>query len=197
MRAFVIAMECEAACARPLLKENERLYVSGIGKVNAAAATQKAIDEGADEIVNFGLAGGFGDSIEVGDIYEVEKAVQYDFDLAELNGTSIGVLDGESSPYEELEVTGRLPTLILATGDRFNNDESDHQLIMEGLKCSLRDMEGAAIAQVCRKNGVKCREVKCVSDVAGQGAMTGQYCENRERCLVRLAEWLRGERDEG
>ena len=61
MRAFVIAMECEAEAVRPALRGDDRLYVSGIGKVNAAAATQLAICEGADEIWNAGLCGGFGD----------------------------------------------------------------------------------------------------------------------------------------
>ena len=59
MRAFVIAMECEADAVRPSLRPDDRLYVSGIGKVNATAATQRAICEGAAEIWNAGLCGGF------------------------------------------------------------------------------------------------------------------------------------------
>ena len=43
MRAFVIAMRCEVDAVEPHLKLVDRLYVAGIGKVNAAAATQKAI----------------------------------------------------------------------------------------------------------------------------------------------------------
>ena len=41
MKAFVIAMENEAAVVRPFLKDDDRLYVAGVGKVNAAAATQE------------------------------------------------------------------------------------------------------------------------------------------------------------
>ena len=55
MRAFVVAMECEAEQVRPFLGEGDVLVVSGIGKVNAAAAAQKAIDGGADEILNCDL----------------------------------------------------------------------------------------------------------------------------------------------
>ena len=98
MRAFVIAMECEAEAVRPALRGDDRLYVSGIGKVNAAAATQLAICEGAGEIWNAGLCGGFGD-VEVGGVYGVERAVEYDFDLAKLNGTAVGVLDEMQTPY--------------------------------------------------------------------------------------------------
>ena len=196
MRAFVIAMRCEADAVEPHLKPGDRLYVAGIGKVNAAAATQKAICEGADEIWNIGLCGGFGDDIEVGDIYGVESATEYDFDLAKINGVSIGVLDGFDTPYLHCckpQVLRENPPKwfkgwrILATGDRFNDSEADHELITKTLCASLRDMEGAAVAHVCKLAGVRCVSLKCVSDVAGRGAMTGQYLDNRARCLVGLS----------
>ena len=200
MRAFVIAMECEAACVRPYLKPGDRLYVSGIGKVNAAAATQKAICEGADEIWNAGLCGGFGDDIEVGDVFGVESAVEYDFDLAKLNGTRVGQLNEYDTPYLPFERISNLKSQIsesglrrrvLATGDHFNDSESDYALITKELGASLRDMEGAAIAHVCRKSGVPCRSLKCVTNVAGKGSMTGQYEENKRRSLERLSSVLK------
>ena len=49
MRAFVIAMESEAGAVRPCLRDGDRLYVSGIGKANAAAATQKATRAAPDQ----------------------------------------------------------------------------------------------------------------------------------------------------
>jgi len=195
MRAFVIAMECEAEAVRPHLKPDDRLYVCGIGKVNAAAATMKAICEGATEIWNAGLCGGFGDDVEVGDVYAVEKAVEYDFDLAKLNGTRVGQLNECDTPYLPLHplptANCQPPSLILATGDHFNDSEADYDLITKVLCASLRDMEGAAIAHVCRNEGVRCCSVKCVTNVAGKGSMTGQYEENRRRCLSRLSEALK------
>ena len=196
MRAFVIAMECEADCVRPHLKPGDRLYVSGIGKVNAAAATQRAICEGADEIWNIGLAGGFGD-VEVGGIYRVDRAVEYDFDLAKINGTPVGTLNEYDTPYIELVapdgVDERLafPVRTLATGDRFNDSAADNELIVRALGAALRDMEGAAVAHVCKRCGVRCVALKCVSDVEGRGAMTGQYLENKARCLVGLTAALK------
>ena len=185
MRAFVIAMECEAECVRPHLKSDDRLYVAGIGKVNAAAATQRAICEGADEIWNAGLCGGFGDDIEVGDVFTVVSAVEYDFDLAVLNGTGLGVHDERDTPYFDCAVKGVYPVRILASGDRFTNDLKDVE-DASSLGASLRDMEGAAIAHVCERSGMKCRMLKVVSDVHGKGTMTGQYLQNRESTLARL-----------
>ena len=196
MRAFVIAMECEAEAVRPWLKPGDRLYVCGIGKVNAAAATMKAICEGADEVWNAGLCGGFGDDIEVGDVFAVESAVEYDFDLAKLNGTRVGQLNEYDTPYLPLgkvsDLKSRksgagLASRVLATGDHFNDSETDYALITGELGASLRDMEGAAIAHVCRQNGIPCYSVKCVTNVAGRGSMTGQYEENRRTCLERLS----------
>ena len=192
MRAFVIAMKCEADAVEPHLKPGDRLYVAGIGKVNAAAATQKAICEGADEIWNVGLCGGFGEGIAVGDVFTVDRAVEYDFDLAKLNGTAIGVLNEYDTPYLPLAPVGGLPVRTLATGDHFNDSEADYALITKELGASLRDMEGAAIAHVCKREGVRCHAVKCVTNVAGKGSMTGQYEENTRRCLERLSNAMKG-----
>ena len=155
MRAFVIAMRCEADAVEPHLKPGDRLYVAGIGKVNAAAATQKAICEGADEIWNAGLCGGFGDDVAVGDIFTVDRAVEYDFDLAKLNGTRVGQLNEYDTPYLPFAPVKGLPARTLATGDHFNDSETDYALITKELGASLRDMEGAAIAHVCKREGVR------------------------------------------
>ena len=195
-------MDCEAETVRPFLRPDDRLYVSGVGKVNAAAATMKAICEGADEIWNVGLSGGFGADVAVGDIYRVRIAVEYDFDLAKLNGTAIGVLNEYDTPYLELDspasLVSRLASCpwcrgekILATGDRFNDSEADNTLISETLGASRRDMVGAAIAHVCKRFGVKCLALKCVSDVAGRGAMTVQYAVNKRFCLEKLTQAMK------
>ena len=185
MRAFVIAMESEAAAIRPRLCADDRLYVSGIGKALAAAATMKAICDGATEIWNVGLSGGFGPKVEIGGVYEVARAVEWDFDLDAINGKGRGVKDGRESPYVEISPTG----LTLATGDRFADDPAEEALV-ESFGAELRDMEGAAIAEVCRAEGVPLKMYKCVCDIKGRGSMTGQYASLRDRCLAGLDEFL-------
>ena len=69
--------------------------------------------------------------------------------------------------------------------DRFTNDEKDVENPL-ALGATIKDMEGAAIAHVCERNGMKCRMLKAVSDVHGKGAMTGQYKQNLEFALSRL-----------
>lgn len=188
MRAFVIAMPCEADAVRPHLRPDDRLYVSGIGKVNAAAATQRAISDGATEVVNAGVAGGFDPSMAIADVYEIDRAVEYDFDLARLNGTEIGVHNERTTPYFKLQTTGRFPAKTLGTGDHFNDNVADLPLLAR-LGVGVRDMEGAAIAHVCETNGVPCRALKCITNVVGRGA-TEAFEKNLERALKCLSDAL-------
>ena len=187
MRAFVIAMESEAAVVRPFLRECDGLFVSGVGKVNAAAATQKAIDAGADEILNCGVAGGFDPAMKIADVFEIDRAVEYDFDLAQLNGTEVGVHTEPTTPYFGLQTRGLFPARTLGSGDRFSDSQADLPVLAR-LGVTIRDMEGAAIAHVCEMNGVPCRILKCLSDVHGQGAMTDQYKANLSKALLSLAQ---------
>lgn len=169
-----------------LCGEATMVVISGIGKGNAAAATQYALQSGVDTIVNVGVAGGLDPAFNVADIYEIDSAVQYDFDLSAVNGTMVGTLDERSTPYIPLSTTGKLPAKSIGTGDRFNDSDADNDLLMNVLSCQLRDMECGAVAQVCEAAGVRCVAFKCVSDVRGKGAMTGQYVDNLKRCLAKL-----------
>ena len=187
MRAFVIAMESEAAVVRPFLREGDGLFVSGVGKVNAASATQKAIDAGAVEILNCGVAGGFDPAMKIADVFEIDRAVEYDFDLAQLNGTEVGVHNERTTPYFGLQTRGLFPARTLGSGDRFSDSQADLPVLAR-LGVTVRDMEGAAIAHVCEMNGVPCRILKCLSDVHGQGAMTDQYKANLSKALLSLAQ---------
>ncbi|MDE7453735.1 MAG: 5'-methylthioadenosine/S-adenosylhomocysteine nucleosidase, partial [Clostridia bacterium] len=197
MKVFVIAMQKEAqpildeltnkterkVCGKPvyegeLFGKKTAVIVCGVGKVNAACGAQYAIDLlGADEIINIGVAGGLNGGVKVGEIYGISKAVQYDFDLTQLNGTAIGTLDECKENYLPLKGS-RYPERKLATSDRFNDSKDDYKLLTEVLKADIRDMEGAAIAQVCMHAKVPCRAFKIISDLAGSGSTTEQYLSN-------------------
>lgn len=175
-----------------LFGEETGVIVCGVGKVNAATGTQIAIDEmGADVIINLGVAGGLNSGVEIGGIYCISHAVQYDFDLTQLNGTEIGTLDECKENYLPLAVNGLYPAKKLATGDRFNDSKTDYKLISKTLKADIRDMEGAAVAQVCMHADVPCYEFKIISDLAGSGSTTEQYLCNLSLCFETLERELK------
>ncbi|MBD5632435.1 MAG: 5'-methylthioadenosine/S-adenosylhomocysteine nucleosidase [Clostridia bacterium] len=211
MKCFVIAMENEAApvissmkvesdekkCGKrvicgTLFGEKVGLVICGVGKVNAGCGTQYAIDVlGADKIINIGVAGGLNDSLKIAGIYGISAAVQYDFDLTQLNGTAMGTLDEFKENYIPFEATGLYPLKKLGTGDRFNDNPEDYKLLTEVLKADIRDMEGGAIAQACCHAGVKCYSFKIISDLAGSGSTTEQYLNNLNLCFEVLKKELK------
>lgn len=182
MRAFVIAMESEAEVVRRHLNADDRLFVSGIGKVNAAAATQRAIDAGATEVWNVGVAGGLG--VEILGVYEIGRAVEYDFDLSEVNGTSVGVHDERLTPYFVLQSKGLFPAKTLGSGDHFTESEAETALLRH-LGVEIRDMEGAAIAHVCEANKIPFTSIKAITDLIGAGAVS-DFRRNLPLALARL-----------
>lgn len=203
MKCFVIAMRGEAEpilrAMKNIVEKSKNLYegemcgektavvVSGVGKVNAAGATQFAIDlYSPSAVINTGVAGGLNARVEIGKIYSVERAVQYDFDLTQLNGTPMGTLDGYSEPYLPLASVENYPKRRLATGDRFNDDKADYKLLTEVLKADIRDMEGGAVAQICINNNVPCYSFKAISDIAGRGSTTEQFRQNLQLCYAEL-----------
>ncbi len=162
------------------------LVVCGVGKVNAATATQLSIDKlGADVILNIGVAGGINKSMSIGSIYSINRAVQYDFDLCEVNGTTIGTLNEYDTPYLEIKSTKGFPLATLATGDRFNNNIED-LTILKNLCADIRDMEGGAIAQTAIANKVPLYMVKSISDVVGSDCVQ-QYKNNLTKALAALS----------
>lgn len=163
------------------------IVVCGVGKVNAAAGACAAILKGADVILNFGVAGGLNEKTEVAELYLIDRAVQYDFDCTQLNGSKVGTLDGETENFLPLFIPGGLdfPRRALGTGDRFNDSATDHALLIE-LGCDIREMEGGAIAEVCKYAGVPFASVKSISDVYGSGSTTEQFKKSLKLAVLNL-----------
>ena len=211
MICFVIAMDKEAA---PIISAMERvkerkisgkrvvlgnlfkkkiaIVVCGVGKVNAACGTQIAIDKlKAEKLVNIGVAGGLNKGVAVGEVYQISHAVQYDFDLTQINGTAIGTLDECTENFIALNICGKYPAKRLATGDRFNDSKDDYKLLTKELDADIRDMEGGAVVQACMNAGVKCYAYKIISDLAGSGSTTEQYLKNLTLCFETLKRELK------
>ena len=207
MIGIVIAMQSEAAI---LLEEmnvlgesivsGKKVYVGtaygkeivlcicGVGKVNAAIGTQIVIsDFDVEKILNFGVAGGLNASTELCNVYQIEAAVQFDFDLTQLNGTKMGTLDEYKENYLALQPFKLdLMKRKLGTSDRFNDSPVDYKLLTEELSADIRDMEGGAIVQTALCSGLPVYSVKAISDVAGSGSTTEQFLANKDKALQNL-----------
>ncbi len=166
--------------------------VCGVGKVNAAMGAQLLISKfDAEKILNFGVAGGLNDDTKLCAVYQIDSAVQFDFDLTQLNGTKIGTLDEYAENYLKLNILPlNIPKKRLGTSDRFNDSEADYQLLTKELKADIRDMEGGAIVQVAFSAQLPVFSFKAISDVAGSGSTTEQFLKNTASALLNLKSYL-------
>lgn len=140
------------------------VYYSGIGKVNAAFKAFEVIQKtGCKTLLNLGTAGSA--YFDAHELVEVTTFVQRDMDVSPL-GFDVGItpIDEEWPGAIELEpMFDALRKGTCGTGDSFETDTPK-------VPCNLVDMEGYALAKVCKKLGVRLISVKYISDGANETA---------------------------
>jgi len=140
------------------------VHYSGIGKVNAAFKAFEVIQKtGCKTLLNLGTAGS--SYFDAHALVEVNQFVQRDMDVSPL-GFEVGVtpMDQQFPGAIELEPWfDHLPKGICGTGDSFETGQSK-------VPCQLVDMEGYALAKVCKKLGVRLISVKYITDGANDTA---------------------------
>lgn len=149
---------------------------SGEGKVNSARTTQIMIDKfNVSSVINIGAAGATRESSKIGDIVISTGLVQYDFDVTAF-GREKGFLPNIGKIFEAdkkliglCEEAFKLCEIpyekgIIATGDRFVSNVSDKIKIGEEFDAKCVEMEGAAIAHVCKLCDVPFVVIRSISD---------------------------------
>lgn len=137
------------------------LIYCGVGKVNAALATQRAIHElKPNHIINFGTAGRV--STHLHGLQPVAKVVQRDMNAEPLAPRGVTPLMDGPHHFE----SGH-EGVICGTGDSFvtSRDEWLHEN-----KIDIVDMELFAIAAAAHRANVKWSAYKFISDDANEGA---------------------------
>ena len=141
-----------------------QVHYSGIGKVNAAFKAFDVIQKtGCKTLLNLGSAGS--SQFDAHALVEVSTFVQRDMDVSPL-GFAVGVTPMDDDHPAEIHLEAYFPHLekgICGTGDSFETG-------IPKVPCDLVDMEGYAIATVCKKLGVRLISVKYITDGANDTA---------------------------
>ena len=183
--------------------------VSGIGKVLAAAAAQHLIDRfSVSSVINIGVAGALSKELCVGDIVVASRLVQHDLDttpvgdppgwISEIGGVDISASSELAERILSAANEQALPCTLgaIATGDRFVVSPEEKERIRknfvgaDGASPVACEMEGAAVALVCRMNGIPCGVMRCISDGAGEAMEYERFkfyaAERSSRVLLRM-----------
>ncbi|MFZ5979796.1 MAG: 5'-methylthioadenosine/adenosylhomocysteine nucleosidase [Candidatus Zixiibacteriota bacterium] len=205
MIGLISALEEEIALLKENL-ENERVVVhsglefrlgnlagqevvllkSGVGKVNAAVATQVLIDRfRARAVVFTGLAGALVTHLRPRDVVISSAVVQYDIDLT-VFGRRPGEIPDLNRMFDadsrlvhavcdafEISVaaSGRDSRMLvgtIATGDTFVSDPEKIRWLQREFGAVATEMEGGAVGQVCHMNRVPFVIVRIISDSASK-----------------------------
>lgn len=147
----------------------EVIYVeTGMGKVNAAMKTMRAICEyHPDMVINYGSAGTLNHNI--GDIIVCNRFIDRDLQKVTLDGVVSEIVFGTDEARHvltEQRLNERAKVLwgTCNTGDSFITSGAD----IEG---DVIDMESYAMADVCREMGIPFVSVKYVTDVVGKNSV--------------------------
>ena len=158
---------------------NVILVEAGIGKVNAARVTQLMIDKfEIEEIINVGSAGSANNELKIGDIVIGKRLVQHDFDITAFGHpkgfiTNIGqYVESDSELISKMEQTilklsqneFKIKIGTIASGDIFCTEPKMKEKIRTKFNADAIEMEGAAIAQVCKLNEIPFIVIRSISD---------------------------------
>ena len=185
------------------------LVQCGVGKVNAARVTQILIDKyNVGAVINVGAAGSANDELNIGDIVIGSRLVQHDFDITAFGHekgyiTKFGVfvesnkelIDKMKKVMERVSHNEfRIKIGTIASGDIFCTDLKMKNKIREKFNAEAIEMEGAAVAQVCKLNNTPFIIIRSISD-SPNGSNNITFVEFLElaskRCADILEEYLK------
>ena len=139
----------------PTEKEAERLRevrpdldirICGVGAVECALAAQKVVAEGKDVLL-CGIAGAYDSSLEKGDVVAVAEE------------RFCRLSSGYNATYRATMVVEGLPTVV-------SNTVSHCAQGADG--AALENMEGAMLFALCAEEGVRCGEIRSISNYVGE-----------------------------
>jgi adenosylhomocysteine nucleosidase len=196
------------------------LALSGIGKVNAAAAATLLMAVMKAEVLVFaGVAGGVNPGLKVGDVLLGERLGIHDYGLmaqGTFTPTRSGLIPIGAPALTELHavdqaVRGRLAALrdrvapllpaqvrlgAIATADYFLNCRDTRDALHADLAADAMDMESGAVFQVAEDWGVPLYVIRTLSDLAGEDShltypeMAALAARNSALCVAELLDLL-------
>lgn len=167
--------------------------VSKVGTQAAALSAFIAIEVlGVDQLINAGTAGGFESrSTKIGDVFLCTKAFYHDRRVPiseEWNQFAKGsyILNSDSTWLEKYE----LRSGIVSSGNSLDFVDRDLEIIHQN-GAHVKEMEAAAIAELCCETDIPLTVIKSITDIVDGGESTEkEFIENLQLASERLSKVL-------
>ena len=186
---IVTAMPAEAKTLNGLVRSAQcwpRIVCAGVGPTAASAAALRLVDEGADVLVSWGVAGSLEDGLRVGAIViyskvlDVGSGIEYPCDCR-----WVAVLS------DRLNALGAIQRAALAVGHPVTSAKEKTALHAR-YQCAVVDMESGAVAAVAQARQIAFAGIRVVLDTSvssipsvASGSLTDPS-DRRRRMMVSL-----------
>lgn len=183
------------------------LVESGVGKVNAARTTQILIDNfNVEAVINVGSAGSARNELDIGDIVIGKRLIQHDFDITAFGHpkgyiSNVGeYIESDDKLINKMEIIienlqdnkFNIKIGTIASGDIFCTENKMKEKIRNKFDADAIEMEGSAIAQVCKLDKMPFIVIRSISDSPnGNNNVTfEQFLEKAsKRCAQIISEF--------
>lgn len=189
-----------------LFGKNIIIAKSGIGKIAAARTTQLLISMYNPRcLINMGSAGSVNSSLNYGDIVISKSCVQIDADCRAF-GTVLGKFQDEDELYTYadsmlikkskhvmenlLDKEYSVKIGIIASSDTFVTDDNYKKNIHQTFNADCVEMEGVAVANVCRACNIPFVVIRGISDKINDENPVDTYEKYKKIASKRCAEFL-------
>lgn len=162
---------------------NKNIYLinSGIGEINAAAATMLLICKyGVEIIINFGIAGALISEINIGDLLIAKDIIHTDFDASAFfsipkgryldKSTTELVCDNKLIALAEKLYGKSIRKVRIASADKFVATKKIKQELINEFNADICEMESAGIIRVAQRANIPALFIKTISDKADENA---------------------------
>jgi adenosylhomocysteine nucleosidase len=168
---LLIITALESELKRAELPQETNIVYTGIGNINAALTTIKAIQEfQPNRIINFGTAGKVNSQLH--GLLEIHKVIQRDMQTEPL--APRGQTPFCKRPYEYFSKSGKY---ICGTGDSF---VTAHDPWLQSQKVDVVDMELFAIAAAAHHSNIPWQAFKFITDNANENS--GKDWQKKVNC---------------
>lgn len=159
----------------------EKIYYSGIGKVNSARiTTQLILEEKPDLILNVGTAGCLQKEF-LGGVFGINEVIERDMIVEPLAPRGVVPFSDQPAIYRSNFGSNRC-----ATGDSFVTTKD--QWLLDN-HVDLVDMELFAIAKVATHYGIEWKSIKFASDLA-DGNAAKHWSDSLGKTDLRISEMI-------
>lgn len=150
--------------------------ITGIGTVATTYSVAVALTKQKyDLVINLGVAGAYNEDLSIGETVIIEKdqfsafGIETDEGFCPIKQSHIshlsdlpddGILRGDTTFADKLN----LKPVSAVTADAVHSNQSSIDLIRKTYNPDIESMEGAAVFYVCHKMGVKCVQIRSISN---------------------------------